>query len=513
MKIIPELYIHQKEAIEILSLWENISFHGIKGGILGFKMGLGKTRTMLELIKSHKSHKSHECTLIICNKSNIVVWENEIQKFYKNDFKYFILYPSTKILKDASEYDIIITTYEIVVSQFNEAKPTCFMNSQIDNGIYYTDQECTKKYDVVKNVAVTNQTLLYSTHWNRIITDESQKFANTKTKLYYSIVALKANSYFCLTGTPIVNYSTDLYALFKFMGLTLLSKKDWNIQNYNAFELSKRIHTKDYSQTEITLPDISNEVVLINLNMMETKIYEFLVDKLKSSYIAYYKGVDSYTTTLNIFVKLRQLCICPHLLKSNNIELFNESPELKNYITNIQNIKNSSKMLKFFDLLKSIIKRKEKVLVFTSFRSLVILISEILKEQNITHYTLHGQTPEKDRKNIANLFNTDDNKILLSTYKVGGMGLNLTGANNVILLEPWWNEATGEQAIFRSYRTGQDKNVKVYSLITNSSFEQHILDVQKLKYDMTKEFINDHKTIFHTANVDSKDIILNIVNQ
>lgn len=518
-KISP-LFSHQKEAVATLKSWEKTSHQGIKGGILAFKMGLGKTRTMLELVNDYKinNEKNQAPTLIVCTKSNICIWEAEIKRFYKDKLKCFTLYPDNikmpqEIIK---KYDIVITTYEIVKKHFKVAQPYCFVTDQNDDGTYYTENQCKKqnlkKYDVIKTNIVETYTPIYSTKWLRIISDESHKFANVTSQLYYSMVSLKANSYFCMSGTPIVNYSLDLYSLFKFVNFDQLKKKEWKEEKYEELQLSSRILVKDYEDTNIVLPQLNNNSVLVSLNEIEIQMYQRITDKLRDAFTAFKTGQGDYAAPLAMFTRLRQLCVSQNLLSSAADSLFEGHPSLIEYAKNKKNIEKSSKIIKCLEIVKDILNnKKEKVIIFSSFVSLFETIGPLFDSLNIKFYQLDGSVDIEDRKRMCYKFNNSETvNVFLLTYKVGGVGLNLTGANNVILFEPWWNNATEEQAIFRCYRIGQTKDVNVHSLLIHPSFEEHLLKIQLAKNEVIHGFINNYKPSHERSIV--TDLMKHIVN-
>lgn len=669
IEFVDDLFPHQKEAVSKLRQWENEQKSGIKGGILAFKMGLGKTRTMLELIwnakckaidryaatRSDRDAPAHSredlisrvCnpSLIVCGKSNIQVWKNDIEKFYNGQLSYFILHSSylgkSQTLEEITQsflgmYDVIITTYEVVRRQFSIAEPKCYVIREnnfmpIESELYMKHQ-IPEKYKIVTvkkpslrtpsapppsynqslthapppfvgnapsemdmltsgdlgdgNGVVFKYTPIYSRRWFKIIADESQRFAGTNTVICQAMIALLGHSYFCLSGTPIVNYDTDLYSFFRFMGLFTLPR-DWNARYYRLMNLQSRILIKDYKDTTIVLPELNSVHVKVELSGIEKQMYNSIVIMLRDAMAKFQRGEVSFAAPLAMFTRLRQICICGYVLAKEskrvdksqekldalksiqslrNDELDEEAREelereieteearmagdaffkderLENYIKNKDNIPNYTKVKKSMDIIDNIVREGGKVLVFSSFVGFLDVLKKLIEEkyahQNELgsaigvdgNHTVECQRPccsqarvmqmdgsvndARIRDDMVKKFNTDKNyKIFLSTYKAGGVGINLTGADNVLLIEPWWNFATEEQAIFRSYRVGQTKPVNVYSLLAIPSFETYLIQIQERKRTMTREYLDNYTHTYSKLSDQSiaKDLIQHIVN-
>ncbi len=554
---IDDLYDHQKQAVAQLHEWETHPLHDVKGGILGFKMGLGKTRTMLELVFQNK--KEGQPILVVCNKSNIQVWKNEIEKFYFDELTYFILHSSftkktdTISQEEIEKYDVIITTYEVVRKQFGLADPQCYIVREnnfmpLEKNLYKKSR-IPEKYKIVtvqKNpeLTVTKYTPIYSRKWSRIITDESQKFTGINTKLCKAMIALVADSYFCLSGTPIVNYSTDLYSLFRFMGLFCLPK-DWKQRYYSAMQLETRILIKDYDDTNIILPEIKMVNVQVDLSPIEKEMYNACVTMLKEAYAKFIRGLETFAAPLAMFTRLRQICVCSYILTEESkrtkkslklqdlealkslvkIEMQNEEKKTgffleekyNDYIKDKDNIPEYTKIKKCLELVTDILNKNDssKVLIFSSFVCVLDVLKKLFKSRDIKCLLLDGSVNINNREDMVKMINSrDEYRILLSSYKAGGVGLNLTGADYVILIEPWWNSATEEQAICRSHRIGQTKPVTVYSLIATPSFETYLIKVQQRKNAMAKEYISNYQQKYDRLSDSSvaKDLIRYIIS-
>jgi SNF2 family DNA or RNA helicase len=514
---IPEMtsFNYQGDIVEKLKEWVEEPLVGVKGGILGLKMGLGKTKVMLDFVSDYlksneesaektteKNTEKKKNIMVVCKKSNIQVWETEIKKFFDGKLSFTVFhknYMSSSQFDDVScgkiklESDIIITTYEMVKSQFLTADPQCFISSgSIKRVSEVKDQTASKIIIVKHNGNVSNYTPVYSTKWDIIISDESHSFVGANTLSCNSMIALKSDIYFCLSGTPIVNYSFDLYSMFRFMGF-YSPAKDWSKDMFVNLKLNTRIITLNYEEANVKLPDYKNIVIKVEFTDIEKNMYADLTAQLENCYKSFKEGATNFSKPLTMFTKLRQLCSCSYIFKNSNIfsnEEYNEK------VNKMSILNECSKVKKALTIIKDIISSGEKVIIFSSFVPLLNIMNKLLSAMYKDDVVLQmdGSVDSADRNKFVTLFNSDPKyKIFLLTYKVGGVGINLTGSNNVILMEPWWNSAMEEQAISRAYRIGQVKNVTVYTLIASPSFEHYMIQIQNSKDKMIGEYIKEQK--------------------
>jgi SNF2 family DNA or RNA helicase len=566
------LYPHQTETIaKILKDEKN----KINGHILAFQMGLGKTRTVLEITK-----RKPGLSLVLCNKSNIKVWIDEINRFYP-DTEVFVLHKdySLKTQELTKEklpnFNIIITSYDYLRKEFEVADPTCLKlkasNYHEASTRLYKPSTIPKNYrvaDVVKATNVANYNILYSNIWENIIADESQRFVGVNTLLYRAVVALRGKSYYCLSGTPIVNYATDLYSQFKFMGLSIVPK-DWNLDYYKDHKLDKQIISKDFSDTDIKLPECHMVDISIELSSDEKLLYNAVIDMLKQSYQDFQRGVETFAAPLAMLTRLRQICLCPFIItdeskkpmNSKRMSSLNSFPDnvlekivlfldkqsfanllrafpslykrfksnywkkalepvmsmptefFKNHELNVllndhERISHWTKMRKILKLVRDCTVDKSKIVVFSSFVSFLNVLKDKIHAKKIGNVLqLDGST--KDRDSVVNSFNNNpDTNILLCSYKSGGVGINLTAARYMILCDPWWNSAVEKQAICRIHRIGQKNPVKIFSLIVDKSVEMHLLNIQEKKNEKIKEYnLGKYEQYSRTNGSFSKEII------
>lgn len=532
-----DLYSYQKQAINILRSWEKSeSLHGVVGGILAFKQGMGKTRTMLELFYQNKQEEA-EPNLVVCKKSNVQIWIKEIDKFYEDKLEYLVLYKDylgsdpTKVSKETlNQYDVIITTYEVVRDQFYKAQLPCFIIretnlSRSESKLYRYNEipngykiNINKKLDPESDDATPQvYTSLFSNKWNRIIADESTEFSKHTTKLCYAMIGLCGNSYFCLSGTPIKNYSLDLYSQFRFMG-ALCFVNDWKKDYYEALSFSDRILVRGYDSTEITLPELKIKDYNLELSPVEKEMYNEIIDQLGDCSEKYESGNAKFAMLLSCLTRFRQVCICAYITlneakrssSEDKVNIFKQQ-HLNDYITDKTNLPNYTKMKKALKIIKKCIKKHKKVIVFSMFVSALDILQLLLQKKGIPSLMLEGSTIITKREKVVKEFNENDAySVILCSYKTGGLGISLTSAQAVLLLDPWWNTSTEEQAIYRAHRIGQKNMVTVYRLNIANSFENHIIKIQNKKNELCKDYMKNMKISYERQST-LKEIINNIL--
>jgi SNF2 family DNA or RNA helicase len=438
---------YQKEGLN----WLVFLFDNKLGGCLADDMGLGKTLQTIALLAYLKvNKKAKKPHLIVAPTSLMFNWEKEIEKFcpsLKN-----LLYTGSerqKHLVNFKKYDIILTTYGSVLN------------------------------DV---------TLLKEIDFEYIILDESQAIKNPNSKRYKAVRLLKSNNRLALTGTPIENNTFDLYAQMNFLNPGLLGTKTHfktefsdaidKAKNENASELLHQIiHPFLLRRTKLQvatdLPEKTENVLYCEMGKEQRKVYDafkekfrtYLLDKIDEN------GAEkSQIYILEGLTKLRQICNSPALL--NNDEDYG-SASIKLDIL-LENIKTKT--------------TNNKVLVFSQFTTMLHLIKERLESEDIQYEYLDGKTRNRE-ENVKNFQENESIKVFLISLKAGGVGLNLTAAEYVFLVDPWWNPAVENQAIDRCYRIGQTKKVMAYRMICKDTIEEKIVDLQENKTQVSDSII------------------------
>lgn len=412
------------------------------GVCLADDMGLGKTvQTITLLLEQSENGPS----LIVAPSSVVPNWRNELQRFAPS-LNLTILNQSedrSKDIKDAKAGDVIITTY----------------------GILNTQQED-----------------LAGREWNVVCLDEAHTIKNANTKMSKSAMQLKAQRKVILTGTPIQNHLAELWNLFQFINPGLLGsaeqfKKKFILpiegENDKArqSQLRRLISPFLLRRTKAEVVDelpAKNDIKLpVELSSEEMSMYEV---KRREAEAMVLKNNKDKVSTLAEITRLRQMaCSCSLVDKKWKLP--------------------SSKVLAFIDLAESLNDSGNRALVFSQFTSFFEEVKKMMDKAKLPYLYLDGSTPMAMREKLVKEFQTGKCPFFLISLKAGGLGLNLTGANYVIHLDPWWNPAIEQQATDRAYRIGQKQDVTVYHLISQHTIEEKILRLHKTKRNLSDSLL------------------------
>lgn len=417
-------------------------------GILADEMGLGKTLQVIALLDSIRQTDLH--SIVVCPASLIYNWEDEINRF--SDSLTCVSVIGTKperdeIIKEYQNYDILITSY-----------------------------------DYLRRDIETYQNL----NFEYVILDEAQNIKNQRTKNAICVKQFNAKHRLALSGTPIENSLAELWSIFDFLMPDYLFSYPYFKTNFEApitlnndKEISK--HLKSWvspfilrrTKKEVLkeLPDKVDHQYMIDFTPEEKNLYlanlahvnEEMQSKIKDEKI-------DHIAILAMLTRLRQLCCDSRLLYDNIHE-------------------SSSKVKACVELVEIMKEHNKKTLIFSSFTSLIDLLSKEFEQKGISHYILTGSTPKDQRRELVKAFQKDDTSVFLISLKAGGTGLNLTAAETVIHIDPWWNISAQNQATDRAHRIGQNANVQVYRMIMKDSIEEKILRMQEQKKDLADSFV------------------------
>ena len=433
------------------------------GGILADDMGLGKTLQMIALICKIIEENPKAKILVVAPTTLLFNWKAELEKFAPH-VDYFIHHGSRYETKEELlKHQVILTSYGLVTN------------------------------DLV---------LLQEIEFDAIIADESQAIKNTQSQRYRSIVKLKGKIKLAMTGTPIENSLAELFAQMNFVNPGFFQSFNSFKQNYLLQlkrgnqeilqELQQKIkpfvlrRTKEEVLTE--LPEKTEEYLYCIMPPTQRKIYDayrneyrdYLLKKIEEEGIQ-----NSKMYVLEGLTKLRLACDASQLV--NHTEAKNESAKI--------------------DLLMEHILEKtgnHKVLIFSQFVKMLELIKERLEENLIDFSYLDGSTNLKEREKVVNAFQQDTRKrVFLISLKAGGTGLNLTAADYVYIVDPWWNPAVENQAIDRCYRMGQEKHVVAYRMICKDTIEEKIILLQQAKSKIAKEVISEGDSFLGSLDKES----------
>ena len=382
------LYDYQIRACKWMKEKEKTSIHGITGGIISLSMGLGKTLIALHhTVTSRDINKEEFPTLIVASKTVMYEWKiSGASKFY-DGLK--VLYFHQDFLKkkgmdtvscsDMKEYDLVITTYDLCVTtsrQYYIRELVCEMgdpHTLMKGKIVQINTRDKPMYDP----DIFGKNAIYQMPWERVFCDESQRFSNPKTKTYQSIMALYGKYKWCLTGTPVKNYDTDIWSQLRFCGFDKITiARLWKPKHFKEFNLINHIYSEDYVKAKVQMPELINNYHYIDMDPNQFKLSQALLTHTKKLYEDMLLGNGAFMFVLAMFTRLRQSAIAPYLIVSpkknndttpinNNIqEIFTEtclhdwvfnkmgtsgiqSPKIQSIVDIIRNVPKGDKILIF----------------------------------------------------------------------------------------------------------------------------------------------------------------------
>ncbi|MBI3557471.1 MAG: DEAD/DEAH box helicase [Deltaproteobacteria bacterium] len=427
---------YQKEGLAWLGFVEEFQM----GGILADDMGLGKTIQILAFLRGREKSRNLP-SIVVAPKSLVFNWQDEAARFVPD--LNVISYSGagrSKFLKDIPTADLVVTTY----------------------GTLRTDIDKLREFE-----------------FDVAIVDEAQAIKNANSQSAQACKRLRANQRLALTGTPIENSLTDLFSILEFTSPGLLTMtQDQQVGEDTAKMLSRMLkpfalrRTKEKVLKE--LPEKSEQVLFCEMSTTEKQYYNTLRDHYRATLTGETDGGKSNFHVLEALLRLRQASCHPGLV----------NPELRG--------EGSAKLSLLLSQIKEVIEEGHKALVFSQFTSLLSLVREDFDREGITYEYLDGQT--MDRKTPVERFQTDKKcPVFLISLKAGGTGLNLTAADYVFILDPWWNPAVEAQAIGRAHRIGQSNKVFAYRMIARGTVEEKIVELQKTKRELAESIFSEDK--------------------
>ncbi|MCQ6284243.1 SNF2 helicase associated domain-containing protein [Bacillus cereus] len=421
--------------------WMKTLAHYRFGGILADDMGLGKTLQSIAFIDSVLTEiREKKLPILVVSPSSLVYnWFSELKKFAPH-IRAVIADGNQaerrKILKDITEFDVVITSYPLLRRDIR----------------------------------------LYARPFHTLFLDEAQAFKNPTTQTARAVKTIQAEYRFGLTGTPVENSLEELWSIFHVVFPELLpGRKEFG--DLRREDIAKRVKP-------FVLRRLKGDV----LNELPEKIEhlqssELLPDQ-KSLYAAYLaklreetlKHLDKETLRKNKIrilaglTRLRQICCHPALF--------------------VDDYKGSSaKFEQLLEILEECRSTGKRILIFSQFTKMLSIIGRELNRQAIPYFYLDGSTPAQDRVELCDRFNEGEGDLFLISLKAGGTGLNLTGADTVILYDLWWNPAVEQQAADRAYRMGQKNTVQVIKLVAQGTIEEKMHELQESKKNLIAEVI------------------------
>ena len=465
------------------------------GGCLADDMGLGKTLQTLSFLQHVVEQHPDETHLVVCPTSLLYNWENELKKFLPG-LDYQLHYGADRVLDEAvfRRAHVIITSYGMV-------------RNDIQHFAQFT--------------------------FGYVILDESQAIKNPSSQVRKAVMQLRGRNRLALSGTPVQNNTFDLYAQMDFLNPGMLGGADFfrtefatpidrNGDPVAAARLRKLIYPfvlrRTKEQVAKDLPDRTEMILWCEMGEEQRRIYDSYRQHYRESLLGRIESEGMGKSSIYILeglTKLRQICDSPALLRD-----LREGPAAEGLAEDVAagdpagspgaassgvSAGNPAGALgaagsgtKFSIKLEELVREIEentgahKVLVFSQFTSMLALIREALGSRGIPYLYLDGSVPAEDRKAGVQQFQEDDTmRVFLISLKAGGVGLTLTAADYVYLVDPWWNPAAEQQAIDRSHRIGQVNKVFAYKMICKDTVEEKILQLQEKKRSLAADLVAD----------------------
>lgn len=430
-----ELRPYQHYGVHWMNLLSNIQL----GGILADDMGLGKT---VQTLAYTSLNHVEGTTLVVCPTTVLFNWKREIEKFLKNK-KVFIYQGPTRqeSLIRMDKYDYVIISY----------------------GILKNDIE------LLKNIS-----------FKSILADEAQAIKNPQAQVSKAIKRLQGQFKLVMTGTPIENHLQDIWNLFDFIMPNYLGNKnqfDELIKSSDRTMLRAKIKPfvlrREKKEVLESLPEKTEITLECPLSDQQMQLYKTVLDAAKKG-VQVSKNQRNKLNMLSALLRLRQVCTHPGLIKDFK-DLSIESAKFE--------------MLK--QKCEQLIDEGHKVVVFSQFTSMLDIIQKWIEEKNIKFERIDGTISGKKRMDAVDRFQDGkDPMLFIISLKAGGVGLNLTAADYVIHIDPWWNPAIEAQATDRVHRMGQKNKVIVYKLICAGTIEEKINQLQNEKKQLLSEIVD-----------------------
>lgn len=440
--------------------WLTRLMHMGVGACLADDMGLGKTIQALAIILERAPRGP---SLVVAPTSVCMNWVTEAHRFAPTlRVHQFGVNSREDLLRRLAAYDLLVTSY----------------------GLLYQEVE-----------------LLSSIDWKVIVLDEAQAIKNIATKRSQAAMSLKGDFKIITTGTPIENHLSELWTLFNFINRGLLgSFKKFNerfaipIERYNDQTARKRLKKliqpfilrRTKSQVLEELPPRTDVLLRVQMSPEEAAFYEAL---RRSS--------------------VERLCADATPLNQKHIKILAEITQLRQAACNPRLVLSdsgvpSAKLELFGEIISELLENQHKALVFSQFVGHLSLLREYLDNQHIDYRYLDGSTPPAERKKEVDAFQAGRGDLFLISLKAGGMGLNLTAADYVIHMDPWWNPAVEDQASDRTHRIGQQRPVTVYRVVTEGTIEEKILELHQDKRDLAGSLLEGTDI---SAKISAEDLL------
>ena len=423
---------YQEKGVRWLQMLHNYGF----GGILADDMGLGKTLQTIAFLTSRVTEDSR--VLILAPSGLIYNWADEFRRF-------------------APQLDLAVVhglkaNREAILSENHQIYVTSYATFRQDSELY---QEMAFDF---------------------LFLDEAQVMKNAQTKIAQSLRQFVVPAVFALSGTPIENHLGELWSIFQIVlpGLLPSKKEFMKLPADRVAQFIKPFVMRRKKEEVLTeLPDLIEVVYKNELEDQQKAIYLAQLQQMRDrlAQVTDQEFQRSRVEILSGLMRLRQICDTPAL-----------------FMDDYQGA--SGKLDSLRDLLLQVADGGHRVLIFSQFKGMLEKIEKELPDLGLTSFKITGSTPAHDRQEMTKAFNQGERDAFLISLKAGGVGLNLTGADTVILVDLWWNPAVEAQAIGRAHRMGQEQMVEVYRLITKGTIEEKIQELQEQKKHLVSQVLD-----------------------
>jgi non-specific serine/threonine protein kinase len=441
------------------------------GGILADDMGLGKTVQTLATLQQYSNEDPDAKFLVVCPTTLMYNWEAEIKKFSPELSHYIHHGPKrTHKVSALDPYRIIITSYGTLRSDIKWLREITF---------------------------------------DYVVLDESQAIKNPQSQVAKASLLIQAKHKLALSGTPVQNNTFDLYAQMNFLNPGLLGSREFfsnefatPIDKFREEDVTAQLRQLIYpfmlrrtkEQVARDLPEKTETILYCEMGPEQRKIYNAYRNSYKDQILGMIdqKGIErSQLHILQGLTRLRQICDSPAIL--------NEEEKLPNH------------SIKSEELIREINENvgHHKALVFSQFLGMLAIIRQQLEEAEIPYVYFDGSTSATDRAAAIQEFQENEEcRVFLISLKAGGVGLNLTAADYVYIVDPWWNPAVEQQAIDRTHRIGQTKNIFAYRLICKDTIEEKMLILQERKKALAADLVSDDSSVMKKLTRDDIAFLL-----
>lgn len=455
-----ELRPYQRDGLGWLLFLREFGF----GGCLADDMGLGKTAQVLAYLEIRRAAGAGPA-LVVVPRSLIFNWQQEAARFT----------PHLRVLdySGAQRRQVKIEECDVVLATYG-----------------------TLRRDVVE---------FRAHHFDTIVLDEAQAIKNHNTEAAKAARLLRGDHRLALSGTPIENHLGELWSLFEFLNPGLLGAarafqglagktavEDPTARQLLAHALRPFILRRTKDQVARDLPAKTEQTLYCELEGTQKRLYNDLLDHFRGSLLSridQHGLAKSKMHVLEALLRLRQAACHPALVDGK------------------QNGDSSAKLNLLLDNITEVIEEGHKALIFSQFTSLLALLKPALDQRGLAYEYLDGQT--RDRQARVERFQTDPAcPLFLISLKAGGLGLNLTAAEYVYLLDPWWNPAVETQAIDRTHRIGQTRQVFAYRIVARNTVEEKILQLQDRKRDLAAAIITEDNALLRKLTREDLELLL-----